>query len=220
MNELLFFTHLAIALLFLWLSTRLGREALISWIVLQPLLANLFVLKQVELFGFHVTSSDIYAVACALGLNILQEHYGKESAKKSVMLCFYALVFFVAMSLLHLAYEPSVYDTTNDHYRSILGTSPRLVIASILSFSSVQWFDVQLFGYLKRKSSLSLYARNIISLASSQFMDTLLFTFLGLWGHVDKIFDIIIVSFVIKLIIALILSSTSLHSRKYEPVSL
>jgi uncharacterized integral membrane protein (TIGR00697 family) len=220
MNEFLFLLHLAIVTLFIWPAIRLGKEALISWIVVQPILANLFVLKQISLFGFTVTCSDVYAVSCALGLNLLQEYFGKECAKKTVWLCFYALVFFVVMSLLHLLYLPSPYDVAQSSYARILGTTPRLAAASIISFLSVQWFDVRFFGYLKRQTRLSLYLRNSLSLTVSQAIDTLLFTFLGLWGHVDFLFDVFIISFIIKLAIGLLLSTSSLKKNAYEPVSI
>lgn len=218
MNETLFFLHLFAVCLFLWPALKKGKEGLFCWIGLQPILANLFVLKQIELFGFIVTCSDVYAVSTALGLNLLQEYYGKEAAKKAVWLCFYLLVFFVAMSLVHLLYLASPLDNTQHAYMQIFSATPRLVVASIVSFSLVQWLDVQFFGFLKKKfAKTSLFTRNIMSLTLSQFVDTLLFTFLGLWGLVSMLFDVFLVSFFIKLSIALLLSLSSL--KKYEHVS-
>lgn len=221
MNEFYFISHLFIVSLFLWPALRFGREGLIAWVALQPILANLFVLKQIELFGFTVTCSDVYAVSTALGLNMLQEYFGKEAAQKTVRLCFYLLVFFVGMSLFQLLYHPSIHDTTHAAYSTILSVSPRLVAASIASFVCVQLLDVQFFAFLKRYSNrLSFFLRNLTSLTLSQFVDTLLFTFLGLWGIVNDLFDVFLVSFIIKLAISLALSLSSLKSRNYEPVSL
>lgn len=215
------FLHLAIVCLFLWPACRYGQEGLIAWITLQPILANLFVLKQIDFFGYTVTCSDVYAVACALGLNILQEFYGKELAKKTVRLCFYLMLFFLVMSQCQLLYKPSLLDEAHGAYVSILSVAPRLVIASIISFVIVQIIDVQFFAFLKRRmANLSLIVRNLMSLALSQFIDTLLFTILGLWGVVTHLFDVLLISFLIKLIISVLLSLSSLKSRSYEPVSL
>ncbi len=217
MNECLFLLHLAIAALFLWPVLRLGKESLICWIGMQPILANLFVLKQITLLGFTVTCSDVYAVSCALGLNLLQEYYGKQAAIKAVWISFIALVFFVVMTSLHLEYLPSQHDYTQSAYELILSVAPRLVGASIVSFLIVQWFDVQFFGLLKKKASkLPLFIRNILSLTLSQFIDTLLFTFLGLWGLVSDLFDVFFVSFIVKLSITLALSISTMKKRTYE----
>lgn len=220
MNEMLFLLHLVLASLFIWPFMRLGKSGFICWICLQPILANLFVLKQIVLFGFQVTCSDVYAVSTALGLNLLQEYYGKESAKQAVWISFMCLVFFVAMSFMHLVYTASERDYTQQAYQLILSATPRLVAASVFSFFCVQWLDVQLFGFLKSKAHrLSLFSRNIISLSVSQCLDTLLFTFLGLWGLVSQLFDVFFISFIIKLSVALLLSLSTLRKGTYEQLS-
>lgn len=217
MNETIFLLHLGLAAVFLWPFMRLGKEGLMCWIALQPILANLFVLKQITLFGFTVTCSDVYAVSCALGLNLLQEHYGKDAAKKTVWISFMLLIFFVAMSCIHLLYTPSAQDYTQSAYQLILSATPRLVAASIVSFFCVQWLDVQFFGFLKTKAHrMSLFTRNITSLTVSQCIDTLLFTFLGLWGLVSELFDVFVISFVVKLTIALLLSLSTMKKGTYE----
>lgn len=217
MNEIIFLLHLAVAALFLWPFIRLGKSGLMCWIGLQPILANLFVLKQITLFGFTVTCSDVYAVSTALGLNLLQEYYGKEAAKKAVWVSFMLLGFFVVMSCIHLLYTASAQDYTQNAYNLILSATPRLVGASIISFLCVQWFDVQFFGFLKTKADrLSLFSRNIMSLSVSQCIDTLLFTVLGLWGLVSELFDVFVVSFIVKLSIALLLSLSTIRKGSYE----
>jgi uncharacterized integral membrane protein (TIGR00697 family) len=168
--------------------------------------------------GAHLLDRAAAASGKPLCVNLLQEYYGKESAKKCVWLSFCALLFFVAMSLVHLIYQPSPHDVAQASYAHILGTSPRLVAASIFSFIAVQWFDLRLFGYLKAKTRLPLFIRNCLSLTASQFIDTLLFSYLGLWGHVESLFDVFLISFLIKVTIALVLSASSLKKQSYAPV--
>jgi len=219
MNEMLFLLHLALCMLFLLPLIRLKKEGLVCWVAILPLLANLFVLKQITLFGFTVTAADVYAVACALGLNLLQEYYGKESAKQAVKISFVLLLFFVVMAYTHILYIPSGCDYTQTAYSTILSTTPRLVFASITSFFLVQSFDVFFFGLLKeRAKALGLFGRNIASLTLSQFVDTLLFTILGLWGLVEELFDVFIISFIIKLTIGLLLSLPTLRKNAYVQV--
>ncbi len=223
MNELLFFLHLSIVVGLSRASLRYGRDGLICWVVVQPILANLFVLKQITLFSYSVTCSDMYAVGAMLGLNLLQERYGKEAATKAARLCFYSLIVYLAMSLMHLAYIPNSDDLTQDAYSAILVPTPRLVAASVATFFIVQSLDIRIFSYLKKRfAHLSFLQRNCYSLTVSQFLDTMLFTLLGLWGLVASPLDVFFVSLAIKLSLALCLALFSSRNTMvtHDPLSL
>lgn len=218
MNEILFFAHILVVFGFALIALKLGKEALTAWISLQAVLANLFVLKQMTFFGFHITCSDVFAIGSILGLNLLREYFGKESALKALWICFSSMIFFVAMSQFHLFYNPSSFDTTQEAYLTILAPAPRLLLASLAVFFIVQQIDLYLFGALKQKlTNLPLVARNALSLTSSQLLDTVLFSFLGLWGLVSSLWDIIIVSFLVKLIIIACSSPIISFSKRLLP---
>lgn len=202
MNELIFFTQTVLILLFSLGSFRLGKEALTTWVAVQALIANLFVLKQITLFGFEVTASDSFAIGSLLGLNFLQEYYGQEEAKKATWICFFFMFFFFAASQLHLLYQPSLYDEVQSAYQQILAPAPRLLAASMAVFFIVQQLDIRFFSFLKHQfQGLNFANRVAITLVLTQFLDTFLFSFAGLYGLVISVIDIIIVSFAIKLIV-------------------
>ena len=94
MNELVFFTSILAVSTFSLGVLSLGKEALVAFICLQGLLSNLFVTKQIMLFGLDVTSSDIFAVGTILSLNLLQEYYGPQIVKKAISLLNYKKKFF------------------------------------------------------------------------------------------------------------------------------
>jgi uncharacterized integral membrane protein (TIGR00697 family) len=211
MNEILFFLHVLAIFLFTLGALRLGKETLSTWVCLQALFANFFVLKQVNLWGCQITASDVFAVGGILGLNLLQEFYGKETAKKVTLTSLYCLLAFALLSMIHLLYIPSIDDRAHIAYKALLAPAPRLFIASISVFFFVQYLDRTVFNALRSrftKSSFSL--RNFCSLSLSQCIDTVLFSFLGLYGLVTSLFDIIWVSFLTKMIIILLLSPLSL----------
>lgn len=202
MNEILFFLHTFIVLGFVWGAARLGREALIASVALQAVLANFFVLKQVELFGFHVTCADVFAIGSIAALNFLQEAHGKEAAKKGVWISFFAMGFFACMSQIHLMYLPSSADAFHPAYQALLGVAPRLMIASLTSFFVTQRVDVALFHWLKKRFSRApLMVRSGISLFITQLLDTLLFAYLGLYGLGFSLKEVVFVSFILKLLI-------------------
>jgi len=223
MNELLFFIHVLIVFAFTIGALRLGQDAIIAWISLQAVLANLFVLKQMTFFGFHITCSDVFAIGNIFGLNLIREYFGKQVAKKASWTCFFSMIFFVMMAQLHLLYKPSPFDRAQSAYEVLLSPSPRLLFASLFSFYIVQRVDLRLFHYLKENlARVSLVGRNLISLIFSQLLDTLLFSFLGLFGLLSPLWDVITMSFLVKLAIIsssiplLILSKRIVHLKK-EP---
>ena len=202
MNELIFFLQTLFIVGFALGAFRLGKEALIAWVAIQALIANLFVLKQIRLFGLEVTASDAFAIGSLLGLNLLQEYVDREEANKATKICFFFMSFFVLVSQLHLLYQPSSYDTTHTAFLTLLTPSPRLLIASMGVFFIVQQIDIRFFAFLKKVLPRINFAwRAAIALVVSQFLDTLLFSITGLYGVVASIIDIIVMSFIIKMIV-------------------
>lgn len=213
MNELLFFSHTFLVIAFVLWAARLGKSSLIALIALQGVLANLFVVKQMSLFGFSVTCSDVFSVGAIFALNLLQEYYGRDSARLALKISLLSLLFFSCMSQLHLLYLP----LGSDPFLPVLSSTPRIVMASIGVFYLVQQIDLRLFGLLKGPLAL----RMAISLLATQFLDTALFSFFGLYGLVESLFDIILVSYLIKcLIIAASSTLVALAKRwvKHVPV--
>lgn len=216
MNELIFLVHVLLIMIFTLMSLRLGKSALKTWICLQALLANLFVLKQTALFGFNITCSDVFAIGGILGLNLLQEHYNKKAAQITAKNCFYFMLFFAALSKIHLLYHPSPEDMTHASYHTILSPAPRLLFASLTVFFVVQKIDIRLFSWMKKHFHLlSFSSRTLISLLCSQLLDTIFFSILGLYGLVFSITDVILVSFLAKAVIIFSLAPMTLLSKKW-----
>lgn len=211
MNELIFFFHVLVVISFVFLSLRFGKSALIALIALQGVFANLFVVKQMPLFGFSVTCSDVFAIGAILSLNLLQEYFGKDAAKRAVKISFLSLLFFVVLSQIHLFYSPLASDVAHSAFETIFSNTIRIVFASLASFFIVQQFDVRFFGWLKGK----LPIRVATSLVCSQLLDTILFSFLGLYGIVESVLDIMLVSFLIKCIIIFISSPFVAFSKRF-----
>lgn len=199
MNELIFVLQVGAIVACVMGGRRLGKEALITLAVLLALLANFFVLKQIDLLGWTVTCSDAYVIGHLMCLNLLQQEEGKECARKTITLSFAAMLMFVLLSQIHLLFQPSGYDTSQGHYWALLGVAPRLLSASLATFYCVQRLDLFLFGkVLKALPRVSWRLRSAISLVVSQAADTLLFTLLGLYGVVEDWVSIFWMSFAVK----------------------
>lgn len=214
MNEALFFLQTLLIIIFAFGALKLGKGALTAWVAIQAVIANLFVLKQIKLFGFDVTASDAFAIGSLLGINFLQEFFSREDANLAAKVCFYFMLFFALVSQLHLLYQPAEFDTTQSAFQILLSPSPRLFLASMGTFLLVQQVDIRFFQFLKKKfSSTSFSTRTAITLLLSQLLDTAIFSFAGLYGLVISIADIIVVSLIIKLIVILYFTFFMKHFR-------
>jgi uncharacterized integral membrane protein (TIGR00697 family) len=201
MNELLFLGHGLTIIFFLFLALSMGKDTICAFISVSWLLANFFVTKQVFLFGFECTASDVYVIGAMIGTSILQEFFGKKEALKSMWTSFFILALFVTMTLCHLAYTPSPSDSMHSSFLKLLEPMPRLALVSFLTSLFVTRLDIALFGFLQRFSKIPFALRSFLSTSSVLLIDTLLFSILGLWGIASSLLDIFIISYTIKLII-------------------
>lgn len=207
-NNTLFISNVFVASISTYLCFRLGVNTLISWVSVQGVLANLFVLKQIELFGMHVTASDVFIISGMFSVLLLEEYHGKKVAKDAIIASCITLVFFSLVSQLHLAYTPSEHDFAQPAYQVLFGPNLRIILASIFAYWVSQQCNLKIFE-ISKKTTLPLSVRMAIALAIAQFIDTVVFAYLGLYGIVGNLQQIIVFSFTIKLITLLLLSSLS-----------
>jgi len=204
MNELIFLFHIIAITISCLLALRLGKEALITLIALQAILANLFITKEIALFSLCVTCTDAFSVGSGLALNLVQEYYGKTIAKQAILISFFALLFYLVMSQFQLWYMPTNAQT-HIPFADILSIMPRLIFASMVAYVTSQYTDYYLYSLFKKKFHNQLFIiRNYGALFISQLLDTIIFSFLGLYGIVHNVWHIILVSYLIKIITILV----------------
>ncbi len=217
-NELIFSFHVFLILSITVLSLYFGKEALVAWISLQSILANLFVLKQMTIFSLSSTCSDVFALGSFLGLSLLQEYFGMSVAKKTLFISFTSMLAFALLAQVHLLYHPSPPSTVQEAYALILSPSFRLFSASLLSFFIVQFIDIHFYRWLSCKMKTThLPLRIFLALTLSQGLDTILFTVIGLIGIMDHLLSIMLVSFMLKMVIVLSSTPFTLFLRRFIP---
>jgi len=218
LNEIIFIFYSGVVSATALIALYWGKEALVAYIASLALLANVLVLKQITLFGWHATASDVLVIGSVLGLNLLQEYFGKPAARTAISASFIILLFYTIISQLHLWYIPAASDTTQLHFMALLHSMPRITIASLVTYFIVQHIDTFVYGFLKnRYGSSYLVLRNCASIAFSQLLDTILFGFLGLYGMVDHIGQIMLISYGVKLFSLLIVGPFIGLSRSFIP---
>lgn len=218
-NECIFIFHAIIIAISALISLLGGPVMLTTFVALQCILANLMVLKQTVLFGLTATCADPFSIGATLGLNLLQEYYGKNAAKNAIAISFKALLFYLFMTIIHLWYIPAAVDTTHNHFVLLFSVMPRIIIASFIVFYISQSCDYWLYNIFKTWwHSRFLIIRNYCSIFISQFIDTVLFSYLALYGAVDNIIHVICIAYSVKIIATfLIVPFVSLSKQFYLP---
>lgn len=219
MNELTFFLHIIALMSFVLITLRLGKEALTAALVVQIILANLFVTKQMVLFGLNITCSEVYTIGGIFTMNLLQSYYGKKAANRGLLIIFFLLFFVLVMGQFHLHYVPSEYDGMHEAFSMILGYTPRIIVTSFACTLVMQKLDIELFEQFRKKVPffLAFFFTSMIT----QFLDTVGFSYLALYGIVHSMRDIIFMSYTIKLIVIFtVIPFTFLVKRiiRHEPI--
>ena len=143
MNELLWFGLLFANFFAILLVYRLfGKVGLFAWLPFSVIVANIQVLKTVEIFGLTATLGNIVYATSFLATDILGENYTKREAQKAVYLGLFALIFMTGFMSLSLVFDPSPEDSAHNHLHAIFGLVPRIAAASLLAYWISQMHDV------------------------------------------------------------------------------
>ncbi|MFC1655785.1 queuosine precursor transporter [Patescibacteria group bacterium] len=228
-NEVIFIIQILIGLSFTLIAFRFGFHWLLALIAVQAVLMNIFVLKMMNIFTLEVTGGNVLYASIFLGTDIICEHFGKEKARQAVWIGFFASIFLIVMSQLIILYTPSVLDEGNFLHgtlSTIFETTPRIVGTSMVSYLISQHLDISIFNFIKKATKgRFLWLRNNVSTLVSQLIDTIFFTFVGLYGIVanaENVWQIILFTYLLKVIIALLdtpfiyLSKTRLFKPRKE----
>jgi queuosine precursor transporter len=202
-NEWIFLLHAIFIMSVVAAATRLGQHVLVATLAVFGVLSNLFIAKQITLFGFNVVSTDIFSIGGILGLIMLQECWGQLAAKKMIVINVFILNMYIVLCFFHLWYLPNSFDNTHFHFAALLPQMPKIIIASFIASTAGQVITMYLSMFFSKILKGNYFAaRTIATLSISQLVDTTLFSFIALYGVVHSISHIIFVSYTIKLLVS------------------
>ena len=206
-NEFLWLLMLAVNFISILLFYRfMGKTGLFIWIPISVILANIQVLKTVELFGITNTLGNIVYATSFLVTDILSENYSKKDAFKAVIIGFMSLIFMTVIMQIAILFQPSADDFAQESLQTIFGIMPRIALASLTAFLLSEFHDIWAYDFWKKKftGSKNIWIRNNASTAVSQLIDSSVFTaiaFLGVFPN-DIFIEILITTCVLKWIVA------------------
>ncbi len=209
MNELIWFLLFAVTFGSLVLWYRLfGKAGLFAWMAFSGIIANIQVVKTIELFGVTATLGNIIYASSFLATDILSEKYGRREANKAVGIGFCGIVCMALIMNIVLLFSPAETDFSQGALSTIFSVMPRIALGSLAAYAVSQTHDVWMFHLWKRRlpSRKHLWIRNNVSTMVSQLIDTAIFVSIAFWGlYPFRILsEIFITTYVIKWAVAVL----------------
>ncbi|MCG8569959.1 MAG: queuosine precursor transporter [Spirochaetes bacterium] len=179
------------------------KTGLYAWIAISIIIANIQVIKTVELMGIITTLGNIIYGTSFLATDILSEKYGKQAARKGVYIGIFSMVMTTIIIQVSLMFKPHPSDFSQGALETIFTILPRITIASITAYVLSQLHDVWAYNFWKNKNP-HIWLRNNLSTMVSQLIDTLVFVFIAFWGifELSVFVQIAITTYLLKWIVA------------------
>lgn len=161
--------------------------------------------KMVDAFFFVFPCSNvIFSLVTFPVTDVISEIWGKEYAKRTVWVSFFAQAVFVLFIQFSIYLPPASFWQDQGAYQITLGSTPRILLASMVAFLSSQICDVMVYGKLKvMTKGRFVVVRNNISTFSSQLVNSSLFITIAFYGE-QPVLELITGSILLKWLIAVV----------------
>lgn len=151
------------------------------------LLSNLIAGKIAIIAGAILPAAVIlFPVTYILG-DIFTEVYGFKRAKMVIWLGFICNLLAVVVYMITVALPYPDYWRGQEAFAGVLGTTPRILLASLLGYIMGEFSNAVILSKLKVKmNGKLLWVRTIASSIVGEAFDTVIFISISFWGSVDK----------------------------------
>lgn len=207
MNEALLFVEIAVVFGMILLFKRfLGASGLFAWIGIAAIIANVELVKGVNIFGLSATLGNVMFASVFLATDILSECYGEKEAKKGVYVGLFSVIAFIVCTQIALLFVPNELDFAHEPMKELFSITPRVCASSVLMFFLANIADVFLYNKLKVAfGGKKMWLRNNLSTIVCNCLDNFGLMFLAFYGvyPVKELLIISLTSCFIEIIIAL-----------------
>lgn len=194
--------------LFLLCYRMFGRSGLYAWMAVATVIANIQVVKTIEMAGLVMTLGNTMYVTLSLATDLLNEKFGEKAARKGVWIGFFALIASTAMMQMALVFEPQEGDFAQAPLEAIFGLLPQLAAGSLTAYFVSQFLDVRIFSLLRRlfPKPGQLWIRTNGSTLISQLIDSLVFCSIAFLTEYpfDVWLQIVLTTYLIKALISVV----------------
>jgi len=214
MDLLIIFIWIAVITLFstfgAWYAKKYNKpDGLMGMYVGFVLISNIIAYKIVEFnFGiitFYATAATLVFSVTFLMVDTVNEKFGRKEAQKMILIAFVsqiAVAFFIYISII---LKPAPFWQDQEMFAKLMGTAPRLMIASWISFLISENINAYLFAKIKvLTKGKYLWIRNAFSSLPAMLVDSVIFVTIAFYGTSQPILQLIIGVSVIKWIVGII----------------
>ncbi|WP_137685864.1 queuosine precursor transporter [Staphylococcus sp. J] len=197
-------TFLVTFILMVAMYRMFGKQGLLAWVAIGTIIANIQVIKTVEIFGISATLGNVMFASIYLATDILNDIYGRKVAKRAVWLGFSSTLVMIIIMQMSLHFIPAPEDTAQNAFHAIFDVVPRIALGSIGAYIIGQHVDVFIFSLIKKlfSSDKTFIIRAYGSTIISSIIDTALFVSIAFIGSLPgmAVFEIFITTYVLKLV--------------------
>jgi hypothetical protein len=180
-----------------------GQILLIAVYIACELIANVTASKPIVVFGFSAPGGVfVYALTFTL-VDLINDSMGKRGARGVVYAAFGANALLALYSLLVLALPSPSFFTQQEAFATVLGSTPRIVAASLFAYLVSSLLDVEIFAFWKTRVRGPRWVRVLTSNAVSTGVDSALFVTAAFAGLLPLL-PLIIGQYVIKMVMTFI----------------
>lgn len=181
-----------------------GKQGLIAWVAIGTIIANIQVIKTVDIFGISATLGNVMFASIYLATDILNDIYGRKVAKRAVWLGFSSTLVMIIVMQMSLHFIPAPEDISQKALSTLFDLVPRIALGSIIAYIIGQHVDVFIFSMIKKvfQSDKTFIIRAYGSTVLSSIIDTALFVTIAFIGTLPAsvVFEIFITTYVLKLV--------------------
>lgn len=197
-------TFLVTFLLLVAMYRLFGKHGLIAWVAIGTIIANIQVIKTVDVFTISATLGNVMFASIYLATDILNDIYGRKVAKRAVWIGFSSTLVMIIVMQMSLHFTPSPIDSSQQALESIFNLVPRIALGSVIAYIIGQHLDVLLFSLIKKlfSSDKTFIIRAYGSTIISNIIDTALFVSIAFIGSMlnAAVFEIFITTYLLKVI--------------------
>lgn len=171
--------------------------------------ANVLSGKIVVLGGLTIPAAVAAYPLTFLMTDVIGELWGKQEANNTVRLGFLCQLLSLGLIAVALALPVAPFADNQAAFVSVLGTTFRVVAASMVAYLCSQTWDVWVFhkvrdAYIQKHGGTQggRWIWNNLSTMTSQLLDTAIFIVLAFYGTVPNILTMILSQYIVKLIYA------------------
>lgn len=175
------------------------------------LVANVVSSKIVSFWGLTVPAAIVAYPLTFLMTDVIGEMWGKEEANKTVKLGFICQMVSLVLIGGAILLPVAPFADNQAQFAAILGSSFRVVFASMVGYLVSQSWDVWIFHkvrnwYIKKHGSTKggRWIWNNASTMTSQIIDTAIFITIAFAGVVPNIWSMILSQYLVKFVYALL----------------